>query len=202
MDDLSLSFLRIAAVVWGTFVLLLFYARRKGVSFTKSEKRTFFIVVSVLLAVSGGFAFFEDADFVFDCRKETRRCDYFHSTLSDRRVRLVRSYDLSGVDGAEIVSRRRSCGRYCRKTVYRIRFRGRENGFEMPKDFDFKDDAEHQASKAAAFLQTDKPLYRFQDTLPDDAGKDLIVIMGSVLSSALAFGSILTILMKLYKTDL
>ena len=196
MNDFVRAFMEPAAAVWGIFALLLIYARQKGLSFTRQEKRSFIGILIVLAAVSGWFFFFKDASFIFSCQKSTQRCDYFHSTLYNKNLRLSRSYDLTGIKEIEIVPHKRSCGRHCTKTVYRIRFQGNGDGFEMPKDFDFKDDVRKQAAKASAFVQTDKSAYLYKDIMPDGAGKTLMFVIAALMSTAFAFVGIFTILTK------
>ena len=202
MNDFVSIFTVPVAVVWGIFALLSIYACKKGLSFTRLEKRSFAVVLIVLASVLGCFFFFEETGFVFSCRKSTQRCDYFHSTLYNQKLRLKHSYDLTDMTQIEIVPHKRSCGRYCRKTVYRIRFHGNGDGFEMPKDFDLKEDAEEQASKAADFIQTDKPRYVYKDIMPDGAGKNLMIVMVSVMSMVFALNGVFTLLIKLFKKNI
>ena len=198
MNDIVLTF-TLNAVLWGIFILLLLHVRKKGIAFAKKEKGALYLAIFVLIAVSGWIYFFDDAGFIFSCRKSTRRCDYSHSTLFDKRMRFVRSYDLTGITAAEVVSRKRNCGRYCLKTVYRVRLHGNGTGFEIPKDIVFEEDAQQLALKAADFIQTDKPAYEYKDIMSNDSGKKLILIMGSVFSMAFAFAGIQILLAKLFR---
>ena len=197
MDDFVLSVAGIAAAFGGVFILLLLFMRRKGLTFTKAEKKSFFFVILIFFVGTGYFFFFEDADFIFRCGKDTQRCDYYHSTHYNKNIRLARSFDLSGIKEAGIVPHKRSCGRHCSKTVYRIVFNGENNSFEMPKDFDFKEDAERQAARAAAFLQTDKPYYAYKEITPNNTKNDSIILLPLFLSVILSMFGSLTILVKI-----
>ena len=186
-----------AAAVWSVFILFLIYARKKGLFFTRQEKRRFVVISIIIVAVLASF-FFKETGFVFICQKSTQRCYCFHSTLYDPKLRPTRSYDLSDITGTEIVPHKRSCGRYCRKTVYRVRFRGNNGDFEMPKDIDFKEDARIQAAKISAFIQTDKTDYVYKDTIPDGADKELMIVLTALTSTIFAFVGIFSILAKLF----
>lgn len=197
MDYFMSSIAGIVAAFGGVFILLLLFMRRQGLTFTKEEKKSFFFIILIFFGTVGYFFFFEDADFIFRCGKDTQRCDYHHSTHYNKNIRLARSFDLSGIKEAGIVRHKRSCGRRCSKTVYRIVFNGENNSFEMPKDFDLKEDAERQAARAAAFLQTDKPYYAYQEITSNDTKHYLIMILPLFLSFILIMYGSLTILVKI-----
>ena len=199
MDDLVSSVAGIAAAFGGVFILLLLFMRRQGLTFTKEEKKSFFFIILIFFGGVGYFFFFEDADFIFRCGKDTQRCDYHHSTHYNKNIRLARSFDLSGIKEAGIVPRKRSCGRHCSKTVYRIVFNGENNSFEMPKDFDFKEDAERQAARAAAFLQTDKPYYAYKEITPNNTKNYSIILLPLFLSVILSMFGLLTALTKIFQ---
>lgn len=203
MNGLLFFIAEIAAAFGGVFLLLLIYMRRNGLAFTGQEKKSFVILTVLFFGATGFFFFFEDDDFVFRCGKDTQSCNYYHSTLYNKKIRHVRSYDLSGIKETGIVPHKRSCGRHCSRTVYRVVFNGENNSFEMPKDFDFKEDAEKQAARAAAFLQTDKPHYTYKDLKKNDTGKDFILywlLFFLVLSSMYGSLSASVIIFK-YKTN-
>ena len=199
MNDLYVIFLTPVFIIWGIFILLLVYAHQKRLYFSKKEKRSFVIILFLIVAVLGFFVFFEDLDFLFDCRKETGRCDYYHSTIYNKELRFARSFDLNGITDVEIITRGRRCGRACTKTVFRLVFKGERDSFEMPKDFDFMEDARDQAGKAAAFLKTDKSRFLYKKIMPENADTELFIFLGAMLSSILAFVGIFTILVKRFK---
>lgn len=201
MDDFVLTFLKSSAAIWGLFILLLIYARKKGLSFSRQEKNNFYGILIFSVLVAGWFVFFQDLDFIFDCRKETQRCHYYHSTIYNKKMRLHRSYDLTGIREVEVVSRKRSCGRYCTKTVYRIKFKGENSSFEMAKDFDSRKLAQKQAARATTFLQTDKPYYIYKNLMPERAGHDLFFLIAAALSMVYAFVGILVLLVKIFKKE-
>lgn len=200
MNDFVLMFLQPVAAVWVVFILLLIYARKKGLSFTRQEKRSFFGILIISLPILGWFVFFEDLDFTFDCRKDTQTCTYFHSTIYNPNLRPVRSYDLTGIRETGIVPHKRSCGRHCTKTVYRVKFSGENYSFEMPKDFTFTDDARKQAGRAASFLQTDKPRYFYKDMAGKGADKDLFIIITASLSMFVAMIGLITVAIKIFQS--
>ena len=200
MNGFFLMFLQPVAAIWGIFVLLLIYARKKGLTFTREEKKSFLLLLLVFLGVFGWFVFFEDVNFIFDCRKETRRCDYYHSTIYNKKLRLAQSYDLTGINAVEIKTHKRRNGKYTTKTVYRIRFSGKDGGFEMPKDF-LKEDAQKQAARAVSFVLTGiSPRYVFKETVSDGSEKNLIVVIGLSISMIFAMIGVLTIGIKIFQS--
>ena len=201
MDDFVLAFAQPVAAVWGIFILLLVFAYKKGVSFTNKERNNFSGILIISVVVLGWFVFFKDLDFVFDCRKETQRCDYYHSTIYNKKLRQVRSYDLTGIKEVEIKTHIRHTGKHTTKTVYRLEFKGENGRFEMPNDFDFKEDAQKQARRASVFLQTDKPYYVYKDMTPKGSDKVLFIIITLSLSMFFAIVGILTLLVKIFKKE-
>ena len=87
MDDFVLTFLKSATAIWGLFILLLIYVRKKGLSFSRQEKNNFYGILIFSVLVAGWFVFFQDLDFIFDCRKETQHCHYYHSTSYNKKLR-------------------------------------------------------------------------------------------------------------------
>lgn len=199
MDDFVLMFLKISGSVWGLFILLLIYARNKGLSFSRQEKRSLLGILIISVPILGWFVFFEDLDFAFDCRKDTHRCVYYHSTIFNSNLRPARSYDLTGIRKTGIVPHKRSCGRYCTKTVYRVKFSGENSSFEMPNDFTFSDDARKQAGRAATFLQTEKTRYFYKNMTEKGANMNLFLILTSTLSLMFAMVGVLTLSVKIFK---
>ena len=103
-------------------------------------------------------AFFQDVDFVFDCQKKTRRCDYYHSTFYNKKLRLVKSYDLAAINEIKVVPHRRK-----KQTFYRLKFSGPFDRFEMPQSFLLESKAREQAAHIALFLHTDSPRYEYKN---------------------------------------
>ena len=199
MNELYRIFLTPVLIIWGIFILLLIYAHHKGLSFTAAERRNFLFVFCTIIAVLGGFALFKDLDFLFECRKETGRCDYYHSTIYNKELRLVRSYDLNGITDVEVVSRRRRCGKTCTKTVFRLVFKGENNSFEMPKDFDYQEDVREQAGKVVSFIKTNKRRFLYKDITSENADIELFIILSATLSMILPVIGIFTLLAKRFK---
>ena len=70
MDDFVFTFLKSAASLWGIFILLLIYAYKKGLSFTRQEKKSFALITVLLVGILSWFVFFEDVNSVSSAGKK------------------------------------------------------------------------------------------------------------------------------------
>ena len=76
--------------------------------------------------------FYMDNAFIFECREETRRYEYFRSTLKDPEMKLLRTYDIS--QATEVKIKRHSKRK--KKDSYYTNFINTQNGgFEIPYYF-------------------------------------------------------------------
>ncbi|MBR1776978.1 MAG: hypothetical protein IJ752_00120 [Alphaproteobacteria bacterium] len=194
MNEFITIFSTFAAAGWSALILLLIYARKKGAVFSRKEKAGAVGIFLFLAGFIGYIYFFNETEVVFKCQKQTMRCAYYIATLSDRQLRLAKLYDLTGINAVEIKTHKRQDGRYTTKTVYRIRFSGKDGGFEMPKDFDFREAAQEQAARAVSFLQTDASDFTY--TQKDGDPEGMLVIFSLMLSAAFAFAGCLFLLDK------
>ena len=198
MNDFIIIILSISAFIWLMFSFLHYYMRRKNISLNKKEKETlrFLFIGGIGLIIY--FIFFEDADFIFECQKETQKCYYYHSTIYNRELRLVKSYDLTAANEIKIITRRRKSGRYSSRTVYRLKFSGPFDSFEMPKDFSFKDEARKQAELVARFLQTNTPYYTYEKLSPKRSEHELFIVIFLLISLIVPTSGSFIVLCKLF----
>ncbi len=182
------------------FFVVLYFFRKKGLHF---ETETTGRLKLLLLAAAGAlawFVLFEDRDMIFECSEEKTRCDYFHSTIADTKMRFVRSYDISGVRNVRMEKKSvyRSRGR--RNVFYRIVFEAGGQSFDFPKKFDLREEAERETAKLRSYFFSDRPAYRY---IQQSYGSDtqFLLLIGGLL--ILICGAILTILMgmQLYKAS-
>lgn len=164
MTDLNTFFLILNVVLWLIFIFLYYCLRKKKISFRKEEKKRIRSLL-IFLALIPCVVFFQDVDFVFDCQKKTRRCDYYHSTFYDKELRLVKSYDLAAINEIKVVPRRRK-----KRTFFRLEFSGPFDRFEMPQSFLLESKAREQADRIALFLHTDSPRYEYKNIQSKDYG--------------------------------
>ena len=187
--------------IWGVFILLLIFMPRKRRIFIEKEKKYAVIIPLLLIGSAAWFTFFEDAEFRFVCRKETQHCDYYHSTLFNKELRIADSYSLDGINDTAVKKRKRPRGgrrRGVTKTVYTLVFNGPEKHFEMPKDFHFWEDALEQAEKAGVFLHTDVPEYVYTET--SDPVNGIIFFFMIILGSSGMMGCF-TLLSKMNEKE-
>lgn len=120
----------------------------------------------ILLAfciASGWIYFFKDKETLFQCDKETLRCEYLHSTIANPKLRFVRSFDLREQKNIEIKKVRRRRGRYSRRTVYLIEFHSETKRNTFPTEFSYREAAERELGKINRFLHTDRKHYEFYE---------------------------------------
>ena len=184
IDSCIVWLIKAALIASGVFVFLLIRALRKGLAVPKKTNALLFLLPVFLIGTTVWFSFFENAGFAFVRLKETRRCDYSRSTLYNKKMRIVRSYDLDGIDNADIFKING------RTPKYALEFKGKEHRFRMPVKFCFPDTAKEQPDLARTFLKTD---------LPENAGMEFPVILGAILSTIFADVGIITLLMKRFK---
>ena len=182
--ELLAFFGKIFTSSWVVFLLLLVYARifspEKLKSFAKEMKLYAVFLLLLLTGTVVWFTFFEDAEFRFVCRKETQRCEYYHSTLFNKELRIAGSFGLDGIDNVEIKRHTRYAGRRrARRPCYAVSFSGNGKSFEMPKKFNYQSDAQKQASLAGAFLHTDVPEYVYTEST--DSAEGMIVFSMFIL---------------------
>lgn len=160
-----------------TFMIMLFPFIPIGIAALfclklKGEKRKeafsrFKLVLACFVAVLGWFYFFEDKQLIFECAKETARCDYYHSTIADPELRFVKSYDFTKWTNIELQSFKRRSGRYSSTTRYKIVFHSGTEQEEFPATFSIKEWAEEEIGKINRFLKTDRKRYVYEEGSAD-----------------------------------
>lgn len=188
----------LAVLSWVTFPALFFLCRKKHIRMTHQQRWYLMAVMITLFGVLAYCAVFEDQDFIFDCRRETHQCEYWHSTFTDKKLRLAKTYDISkatGVNVSEHYHRRRSG---YRDYYYKVAINTPEGGFEMPYEFSVADFAREEASKFAAFFAGQKPSYRYEKFRSGNAN-ELFTILGFMFSFLTGLTGCLVCGSNLYK---
>lgn len=201
MDPFLISKAKIIIGIWVFFIFLLIFARifmpEKYTAYVKEKKVYAVIIPVVLTGIAVWFTFFEDGKVRFVCRKETQRCDYYHSTLFHKDLRLTDTFSLDGIKDVGIDPYERWI-LWRHKTVYVLRFYGPENSFEMPKKISFRTNAEEELKKASSFLHTGKPEYLYTKS-SDSAGGILFVSI--FLLGYAAVAGCFTLLLQMIKLE-
>lgn len=178
-------------VSWIVFITLFILFKKKGLRLNEKQSWHFKALLISVVLVFGFFFFFKDQDFIFDCRRETQKCEYYHSTLADKELRPAGTYDISNVKNIEIRERyhRRKSG--YKDYYYKIAFVSADGGFEMPYDFSFRDDARDEAEKIASFLTNNEDVYHYE-RIRSNEGNFLLYFMIGIFAETIAVaGSIL-----------
>lgn len=165
------------------FLLCNFHMAKKGKGLNAKEKKDMFIFFLIMVGVMGWFFFFHDEDVVFDCRKETSTCVYYHSTLANKQLREAKRYDISDARTVRIDERRhRSRHGYYGRKYYKVVITANHGDIAIPFEFDFREDAEKQAAKFSKFLNSEKPRCVFKDLHAKNYAGLFFIIMGSVFT--------------------
>lgn len=199
--ELLAVFGKIFTSSWIVFLLLLVYARifspEKLKSFAKEGKQYAVFLLLLLAGTIVWFTFFEDAEFRFVCRKDTQRCEYHHSTLFNKELRIADSFGLDGINNVEIKRHTRYAGRRrARRPYYAVSFSGNGESFEMPKKFNYQSDAQKQAALAGAFLHTDVPEYVYMESTDSVEGMrifSMFIVSGTTIMACFS------LLLKLFE---
>lgn len=114
------------------------------------------LVLASFAVIMGWVYFFEDKQTIFECRKPSLTCVYYHSTIADPKLRFVRSYDLNSLQHIELKTEKRRKGKYSTRNVYKIVFHSETAQDEFPETFDIEDWAQEEIGKINRFLQDGK----------------------------------------------
>ncbi len=178
-------------VSWILFITLFILFKKKGLRLNEKQSWHFKALLISVVLVFGFFFFFKDQDFIFDCRRETQKCEYYHSTLADKELRPAGTFDISDVKNIEIRERYRRRKSGYKDYYYKIAFVSADGGFEMPYDFSFRDDARDEAAKIGAFLEKDQDVYHYE-RIRSAQGNFLLYFMIGIFAETIAVaGSIL-----------
>ena len=103
--------------------------------------------------------FYMDNAFIFECREETRRYEYFRSTLKDPEMKLLRTYDIS--QATEVKIKRHSKRK--KKDSYYTNFINTQNGgFEIPYYFSARK-VKKELDRINDFVSGREQSYRFEE---------------------------------------
>ena len=182
------------------------YKRKKGIFFPKHTILDLCLLAIIFIVVPIYQLGFSEkfGDFVFDCQKETQRCDHYYSTPNNEKLRLKKSYDLAGINNIELVTRviKSKSGLFTSGEKYYLKFYGASDSFEMPREFILREEAEKQAGRIAKFLNTRKSRrYTYKKMVPEELRNDVrnrketIIIVATLVFSI--FALIVSILMIL-----
>lgn len=178
-------------VSWIAFITLFILFKKKGLHLNKKQSWNFKGLIIAVVLVPVFLAVFSDYDFIFDCRRETQKCEYYHSTLLNKELRLAETFDFSGATHAEIKKHYHYRKSGYREAYYKVAFVSANSGFEMPHEFSFYGDAEDEAAKISSFLANDEDTYHYE-RLRSKEGNILLYIMIGVLAEIIAMaGAIL-----------
>ena len=178
-------------VSWIAFVALFVLFKKKGLRLNKKQSGHFKALLISVVAAFGFFAAFADRDFVFYCQSETQKCEYYRSTLVNKELRLAETYDLSGVASVEIRERFRRRKSGYKDPYYKIAFVSPAGGFEMPREFSFRDDARDEAAEIGAFLAKEKKSYRYERLSSKNGNLFLYIMIGTLAEIVAGAGAVL-----------
>lgn len=134
--------------------------------------------------------FFNETEVVFECQKQTMRCEYYHATLYNKRLHLTHSFDFSETTDIT-VQRQKSFWRRRKRLLapeyYDITFVEKNKSFRIPKSFKQKE-AGSLASQIISFLKTDLPQYTYRESL-DDSDESFIIFALFISAGLALFGS-------------
>ena len=122
-------------------------------------------------------------DYVFDCQRATKKCEYHQSMLFDknRELHLVNTYDISKATSAK-VKKFSSPLQY--SDYYEIFFVSADGEFYMPGWFPSFEEAEEEAAKINSFLKNKKKnaSYRYEHFTPQTGltFKDVVIFLAVI----------------------
>lgn len=180
MDKMEIFFFLPPAGVVLLFVILSFTLGKKGIYLNGETRQTLKLIFLCFVGVSVWYIFFEDREMIFECRKKTMTCTYYHSTIADKTIRLVKAYDISNISGVKLTKHTKRSGKYSRKTYYKIRFVTGEHSFEMPHEFDIESFAAEEGNKINRFLATPQPVYRYEKKAYSASDRILLIMIGAL----------------------
>ncbi|MBO4644638.1 MAG: hypothetical protein J5716_08545 [Alphaproteobacteria bacterium] len=176
---------------WILFITLYVLFKRKGLRLNEKQSFNFKGLLCAVVLVFGFFFFFKDQDFIFDCRHDTQKCQYYRSTMANKKLKSAGTYDISGVKNIEIREHYYWRKPGYKKHYYKIAFVSADGGFEMPYDFSFRDNAKDEAAKISLFLDKNQDAYHYE-LIRSDNGNLLLYIMLEIFAEIISVaGSIL-----------
>lgn len=120
------------------------------------------MVLFCFVAALGHFTFFKDKQVVFECRKPSLNCAYYHSTIADPELRFVRSYDLKGLKSVELRTKKHRNRPFISGKFYKIVFHLEKEPANFPETFEIEDRAKKEIADFNRFLETDEQSYVYQ----------------------------------------
>lgn len=162
MENSFASFLILPVIcIYAIFFVLLYLFKKKGGVFPDNVKSRIKYLILAFLAVGAWQIFFEDSKIAVTCDAETKVCSYYRSTIANKELRFVRTYDLSETVGVSVEKHKHYSGRGRSDTYYKIVFENGDGGIDFPKTFSFESDAAREAEKIRRFLSGEKKNYGY-----------------------------------------
>ena len=175
MDVVFSLLLKILTVLGGLILLLFYIFKKKGVSVSGASKYVFKYLLFFLLIIGTYASFFLDNDIVFTCHKSTMKCNYHHSTYTDRELRFVKSYPISAETRASVREKTVYRGKGRVRTYYQIIFQTGEKSFPFPKDFYGEEDAAEQSRHFNVFISSDHTFFKYDERHSKQESKEDII---------------------------
>ena len=192
MPTIFLLILLVPLIVsWIAFITLFILFKKKGLRLNKKQSWNFKGLIIAVVLVPVFFAVFSDYDFIFDCRRETKKCEYYHSTLVNKELRLAETFDFSGAMHAEVKKHYHYRKSGYREAYYKIAFVSPDGGFEMPYEFSFYGDAEDEAEKIGSFLANREDAYHYERLRSENGNMFLYFTLGVFAEIIAVAGTIL-----------
>ncbi len=120
-------------------------------------------------------------DYVFDCQRATKKCEYHQSMLFDEKLYPVDTYDISKATSAK-VKRFSSPLQY--SDYYEIVFVSADGEFYMPGWFPSFEEAKEEAAKINSFLKNKKKntSYRYEHFTPQTSFtfSDIVIFIAGI----------------------
>ena len=178
------EFLHIVFSIFATLsaieTALYFYVKSKRSRATKGLKKKIkenTVIYLILFSLFCGWLyFFEERSSYLECQKDAMTCRYFHTTYSNKKMRVIETYDISQVAYAR-PKRNFRASRHS-NTFYTVELVEKNKKFSLAPHFHSINTASKEASRFNHFLRGEKNVYTLRNNPSSDSFGSIAGFMG------------------------
>ena len=179
MDDVYLFVFKIIIGLLAIELLLYRHIRRqrspKNAEVNNEIKGWGSAGLVVFLLFIGWLFFFKDKTYSLECRQETMRCAYYHTTEFNPENRLSKEYDISQISHAETKRHYRRRG----GSFYTVKLIGENTVIDLPPHHVTSGMAQREADRFNRFLREKEDRYILREDY-SSSFNETVVFMGSL----------------------
>lgn len=148
--------------------------------------------------------FFEERSFYLECQKDAMTCTYFHTTYSNKKMRVIEKYDISQVQYAR-AKRNNRIGRHgSNRAFYTVELVEKNKSFSLAPHYNTMNSAAKEAHHFNRFLIGNQKIYTVRKDPSSDPFGSIIGFMACLFAIFLEirpFWDLAIVAFKEYKKE-